>query len=41
MRNVVWRKVSEIMRVGYTEEAVRDKIYMVYGPKLSVTEITK
>jgi hypothetical protein len=38
-RNVFWSKVVEMVRLGYTAERAIDKIYSVYGHKLSVTNI--
>ena len=38
-RNVVSQKVSEMVRADYTSEAACDIFYMVYGSKLSGTEL--
>ena len=40
-RNVVWKKICELVRGGYTAESACDKIYSVYGHSSTVTEIIK
>jgi hypothetical protein len=40
-RNVVWKKISELVRGGYTAERACDKIYSVYGHSSTVTSITR
>ncbi len=36
-RNVVWKKISELVRGGYTAERACNKIYSVYGHSSTVT----
>ncbi len=38
-RNVFWVKVCEMVRAGFTAERACDRIYSVYGSRLSVTKI--
>ena len=38
-RKVVWEKVSEMVRAGYTADTAIDAIYGVYGRSASVTQI--
>ena len=38
-RKVVWEKVDELVRRGYTAEVAIDRIYNVYGRSQSVTKI--
>ncbi len=38
-RNVVWKKISELVRGGYTAERACNKTYSVYGHSLTVTAI--
>jgi hypothetical protein len=40
-RNVVWKKICELVRGGYTAERACDKIYSVYGHSSTVTAIIK
>ena len=36
---MVWKKISELVRGGYTAERACDKIYNVYGHSSMVTAI--
>jgi hypothetical protein len=40
-RNVVWQKVSELVRGGFTAESACDRIYSVYGASSTVSDIIK
>jgi hypothetical protein len=40
-RKVVWEKIAEMIRAGYTAETAIDKIYKVYGENQPVTKILK
>ena len=40
-RNVVWQKVSELVRGGFTAERGCDRIYSVYGASSTVSDIIK
>jgi len=38
-RNVFWKKVSELIRAGYTADVAIDKIYQCYGMDSATTSI--
>ena len=40
-RNVVWQKVSELVRGGFAAESACDRIYSVYGASSPVSDVIK
>jgi hypothetical protein len=37
-RNVIWKMVQQLMRMGFTSDLAIDTIYAVYGAQMSVTK---